>query len=567
MNYTFKECYTTQEQWINRVLNSSLFAKQSFNKYLIILMLIFPCVSQSTDFYVCDCEDGSAIACVIGDDNNDGSLANPFRSLTKANQTFNTVSAGDSVNFCKGGAWSTSSNLRWVNPMCQHDNRCLISDYTSLWAVGDEQKPLINFLNGVHGFNLSDSGNAEHEEGYTIENLDLRGSNDGAGVLIANDVDDVILNNLSISNFWFGVNLASSNDCNPNDPSCDGKNDRITLKESAVQFNDVQGWLGSSNDVEILNNYFSDNGSRSLFDHNIYISASSHEVTNGIVISGNELYRNTLDVDGMCSAVSLVVHGQHDTMVIKNNKIWEDEGTVLPGCWGIAIDNGHSEPEGFTNILIQGNNIINVGRVGIGVGACDNCVIENNIISNTQELATRAILAPDRSLGPGDLPLDNITVRNNSIYISNAQGGTGVTVGESGNNHIIVSNAIHYTGTSNSFNCLDVDLPTSNYLAIDNNICFTPSANNAEWANNFGNLSQWQQSSGFSNNSSELNPGYMDPTNNLFMAENQNAAIVNSGHALLSSLCDYQCRPRDANPDSGAYEWVSGNLIFTNGFE
>ncbi|HHL32501.1 MAG TPA: right-handed parallel beta-helix repeat-containing protein, partial [Oceanospirillales bacterium] len=512
----------------------------------IVLLFMFPLMGRSADFYVCDCEINSDTNCLAGNDSNDGGLNHPFQSLTKANQTFNTMSAGDLVRFCKGGAWLTSTNLRWVNALCQQDNMCLISDYTPLWASGDEQKPLLTFQNGVSGFNFADSGNAEHEEGYLIENLDLTGSHNGSGVAIANDVDDVLLNNLSITNFRFGVNLGSSNDCNPADATCDAKNDRITLKDSTIQFNDIQGWLGSANDVKILNNYFSDNGSRATFDHNIYISAPSHEVTNGIVISGNELHRNNFNEEGFCSSVSLVVHGQHNNMVIKNNTIWEDVGTVLSGCWGIGIDGGHSEPESFTNILIQSNSIINMGRVAIGLGSCDNCIVENNTLVNNQDLSSRAILAPDRTLATGDLPLNNITVRNNSIYINNSFGSTGITVGGTGNNHSIVSNAIHYTGNSNAFNCLDVDLPVASYLDIDNNLCYTPNTQNAEWANNFGSLSQWQLNSGFSNHSSETNPDFFDPINHLLWAANQDSAMVNAGHLTLSSPLDYNNIQRDS---------------------
>lgn len=210
---------------------------------------------------------------------------------------------------------------------------------------------------------------------------------------------------------------------------------------------------------------------------------------------------------------------------------------------------------------------MNVGSVSIGLGACDTCIIENNIISNNQNLNVRAILAPDRSLGPGDLPMDNITVRNNSIYINSTFGGTGISVGNMGRGHTIVSNAIHYNGSADSFNCFDADLPTIDYLDIDYNLCYTPNASNAEWSNNFGSLSNWQLSSGFSQNSSENNSSFTNPTSNQLWAEDQNSAMINAGHPTLSSLCDYNCTPRDMQPDIGAFEWIADDLLFFNGFE
>ncbi len=546
---------------------TSLVLKTTQTICLTVLLINFPSIVQSIDFHVCDCESNSDVDCVVGNDNSDGSLVNPFQSIVQANSVFNSQSAGDSIQLCNGGSWLIQSNLRWVNGFCRDDNKCTITDYDAPWASGNEQKPILNFQNGSDGFNLADSGNAEHEEGYLIENLDLRGSNDGRGVFLANDVDDVILSNLTITNFRLGVYLGSSNDCNISDSACDGQNERITLRDSTVTFNSTQGWLGGSSGTKLINNYFSDNGTRAIFDHNVYISGSADQVTQGILVSGNQLYRNTLDQDGACSSVSLVVHGEHNNLVIENNIIWEDIGNALPGCWGIAVDGGYSEAESFTNVLIQSNSIINVGRVGVGLGSCENCVVENNLISNHQDLPVRAILAPDRNLAANDLPLDNLTVRNNSIYIDNLSAGTAITVGTMGDNHLIVSNAIFYTGNSNSFNCFDVDLPSSNYLDIDNNLCYHPNATNAEWSNQSGNLSQWQFSSGFSFNSVEANPGYESPENDMLWAENQDAAIVGTGHPTLSSSLDYNNSERDTAPDIGAYEFHGEDVIFINGFE
>ncbi|MFK8010825.1 MAG: right-handed parallel beta-helix repeat-containing protein [Marinicellaceae bacterium] len=535
--------------------------------YWVLILLSVLTTSNAADYYVCDCVDGSDAECTSGQDIAEGSFLNPFQSLNRANETFNSLVAGDSIQFCRGGAWSTSNNLRWVNRSCREDMRCTITDYTPNWASGDELKPLLNFENGVHGFNFSDSASAEHEEGYVLENLDLRGSNGGNGVFLANDIDDVTLINLSITNFIIGVHLGGSQVCNPNDSSCDARNDRIILRDSTITFSYAQGWLGGSNGSQVINNYFSDNGTRAVFDHNIYVSGSSNSVTDGMIISGNQLYRNAPNSDGRCSAVSLVVHGEHNNMMISNNYIKEELGMAIPGCWGIAVDNGYSEAEGFTNITIQNNRIENVGNISIGVGACDTCTIENNIISNNQDFNVRGIAAPDRLLGPEDLPMDNIVIRNNSIYFNNPASGTGIILGTMGNNHVIASNAIYYNGNLDSFNCFDTDLPFSEYLDMDYNLCYHPNAGNAEWSHNQGGLLQWQKASGFSQNASMTNPGFEDPENNQFWAQNQSMAIVNTGHPIFSSDCDYDCTPRDITPDIGAYEWIENDTIFAHGFD
>ncbi len=224
------------------------------------------------------------------------------------------------------------------------------------------------------------------------------------------------------------MHLAGSNPCNGADPDCDGRNERITLLGSTIRNNSAQGWLGASSGSQILYNDFENNGTTAIFDHNIYVSGSGGGQTHGIRVVGNRLYRSALDTSGVCRGVSLVVHGEHDDLRIEGNEIWEDVGFAGGGCWGIAVDNGYGSAEGFTNVVIAGNTVRNVGNLAIGVGACADCTIENNVIVHDQDFGITAIAAPDRSLGAGDLPQDDIVVRNNSIWIGPDSGGTAISV-------------------------------------------------------------------------------------------------------------------------------------------
>jgi hypothetical protein len=264
-----------------------------------------------------------------------------------------------------------------------------------------------------------------------------------------------------------------------------------------------------------------------------------------------------------------VVHGEHDDLRIEGNEIWEEVGFAGGGCWGIAVDNGYSSAEGFTNVVIAGNTVRNVGNLAIGVGACAGCTIENNVILHDQPFGITAIAAPDRSPGPGDLPQDDILVRNNSIWIGPDSGGTAIAVGDMGDDHVIVSNAIHYAGTSNSFNCLRVDLPLTAYQEIDHNICHFPNASGAEWSNGYGTspdpLSAWQ-ATGFGQQSQMTDPGFADPAAFDLSAASESAPIVDTGHPTLSSLTEFHGLSREALPDVGAYEWGVSPL-FLDGFE
>ncbi len=534
--------------------------------------LLTPQLAATTN-YVCDCAAGSDIDCQSGDDAALGSLGDPWQSYEKARTSFGALSAGDEVRFCRGGAWDINAGTRWVNTSCRSVDPCTVGDYSAPWASGDEVRPILRRIDDSHGFALEDGGNAEHEEGYVFENLDLRGSgNDvGWGFFLYNDIDDVLIRNLSISRFAIGVHLAGSNACNQNDPSCDGKNDRITLRESTIVDNDRQGWLGASNGTQIVGNHFENNGTTAIFDHNIYVSGSSGGPTTGIRVLNNTLFRSALDSVGVCRGVSLVVHGRHDDLRIEGNEVWEEIGLAGGGCWGIAVDNGYGSAEGFTHVVIAGNMVRNVGNLAIGVGACADCTIENNVIVHDQPFGITAIAAPDRALGAGDLAQDDITVRNNSIWIGPASGGTAISTREMGDGHIVVSNAIQYAGTSSSFNCLRTDLPASSYTEIDNNICHFPNAAGAEWSDGYGTspdpLSAWRIASGFGAGSQMADPGFSDPASADLYADSASAAMIDAGHLGLSSDVDHEGFARSPLPDSGAWEWGITGSIFADGFE
>jgi hypothetical protein len=520
---------------------------------------------------VCDCAPGADADCVAGDDASAGTAAAPWRSYEKARTAFAALAAGDAILFCRGGAWQIAAGTRWVNGACLAAAPCRVGAYAPPWGTGDEGRPILERVDATHGFALEDGGDAEHEEGYVIEGLDLRGGGSGNGFFLYNDIDDVVLRDLSITGFDIGVHLAGSNPCNPSDPACDGRNERITLTDSYVADNESQGWLGASSGSKILDNVFERNGTTAVFDHNIYVSGSSGGQTQGIEVRGNHLYQSDLDDAGVCRAVSLVVHGEHDDLTIEGNTVVEDVGLAGQGCWGIAVDNGYGSAEGFTDVVIRGNTVRNVGNLAIGVGACVRCTIENNVIIHQQAFGTTAIAAPDRPPDAGDLLPDDITVRNNSIFIDTAGGATAIRVDDFGNDHVVVSNAILYTGSSSSFNCLAADLGAAAYTDVDHNLCWFPNAPGAEWSDGYGTdpdpLQAWRDATGFGGSSAMVDPGFADAAAGDLGPENAAAAMVDAGHPTLSSPMDIDGLPRDGQPDVGAYEWGAAGVLFADGFE
>lgn len=176
------------------------------------------------------------------------------------------------------------------------------------------------------------------------------------GFFLYNDIDDVLIENVSLDGFSIGVHAASSNPCS-NDPDCDGLNERLTVRKATIVNSSAQGHLGGSNELLIEDSYFENNGDGTAYDHNIYVSHADD-----MVIRGNELYRSSLNESGSCGGTSLVGHGVMDNLLIENNLVREDIGKAEQGCWGIAIDSGYDSAEQFANLVIRGNRVENVGH-------------------------------------------------------------------------------------------------------------------------------------------------------------------------------------------------------------
>ena len=519
------------------------------------LVALTPGPASATDYYVCACDTDAAATCVAGLDSNDGlSPVAPWQSYAQAVASFSSLLAGDSIRFCRGGAFAVEKSARWVNSQCRAAQPCLISDYQPAWADASAGLPIIWVRSDISAFDLEDGGDAEHEEGYSFSNLDLRSTvGTSNGFFLYNDIDDVVIDHVSIDGFGIGVQQAGSNPCNPADPLCDGKNSRLTLRNSRIVNNTGMGYLGAGDDSLIENCYFENNGTAPTFDHNIYLSGGGER---GMTVRGNELYRSSVRGNGHCQATSLVVHGQHQDLTIERNLVREDVGAADPGCWGIAVDTGYSEAESFTNVVIRGNVVRNVGNVAIGTSSCVNCTIEDNVVIQEQDFDATGIAVPDRDRGAEDAEETGVIVRNNSIYFG-AAGGVGIALDTEGTGHVLVSNAIHYAGTANDWSCLDASLPKASYSAIDYNLCYFAGSTRGNWEASAGSLAAWQTATGFDAHSANADPGFRSPAGPAWdlTALSSSSAMVDTGDPARSSPTDLWGNPRDSHPDMGAFEF------------
>ena len=515
----------------------------------ISLVLLFQPDSQaaSTVYYVCDCQNGADGQCTPGNNGSSGTdPAAPWQTYDQARNHFNSsIQAGDEIRFCRGGSFDLGSGSgRWSTFSCTAAQPCLIADYTPPWASGDENRPILNRTADDHAFELSNGGDAVANGGYAFRNLDLRcpacTSGGGWGFFLFNDVNDVVIDNVSMDGFAIGIHLAGANPCAAGDPLCNGQNDRITVSNVDVTNSFSQGFLGSGNDLLIEDSIFDRNGSGTVFDHNIYVSGGSR-----ITIRNNELYRSSLDGSGRCGGTSLVGHGYLTDLLIEGNYVHEDVGQANQTCWGISITTGYSTPEAFTNVTIRGNRVENVGNVAIGTSSCISCTIENNVVVHQQAFGVAGIAVPDKTPGAGDAVSTDVTIRNNSLALSSGRG----IVLNAGSGHTIVSNALRLTGSDSGWHCLDAT--AGSYDVIDYNICQFSSG---VWAAGASNLAAWQ-GQGWGSHSQAADPGFLSDTD--LRPGSETAALVNAGHPTQSSPFDYDGRSRFPPPDAGAYEWLT----------
>jgi len=477
---------------------------------------------------------------VAGKDSNDGkSASTPWRSFEKARSQFASLNAGDRIEFCQGGNFTETTSNSFVNSHCTAANRCVVTSYKAPWSSGDEGRPVINVPSGANGIDFEDS-NERHEEGYVFAGLELAGPGSNWGFFFYNDIDDVLLCNLSVHDFEIGMHTAGGN-------SVTTHNDRIVIRDSTIVNNNGQGFLGCDNGLVIENNHFENNGyARAILNHNIYLSGGGNG-TSGVIVRGNELYKSTL-TNGQCTGTSLVAHGLIDNLLIENNYVHEDVGTVDAGCWGIAILPGYTSMELFTNVTLRGNKVVNMGNLSLGVAACQNCTIEDNVVVNQQGNNYVSILAPASSEGPEDGKNTQITVRNNSVLLD---GGQGIGVVTEGTGNAIVNNAVYVAGAGGGVACFAVDQPTSSYTEVDYNVCFTNGK--GEWVSGQGSLDTWSKKSGFDKHSMSADPKFKSMVNPFDLSPATGSPLLNIADPKSGSTVNILGDTRSSTPNVGAY--------------
>lgn len=506
--------------------------------------------------YVCDCQAGAAAGCVAGSDDAAGTIDEPWQTYDKARQAFATLRPGETIALCRGGSFVPGSTRTWVNATCVANDPCIVRDYVPSGGSSMDARPLITVSSG-HGIDLEDGGDSDHEEGYLFMNLDVRSTSNGAdgfGVLIYNDIDDVLFCGMSLEGFEVGFHAAASN---PPAAGSDGRNARIELRSSWVVNNGSQGYLGSCDGCAITSTFFQNNGfavatqSEAVRNHNIYFA--SHELVHGVRAVGNELYQSAMFA-GKCEGVPLVVHGQFEDVTLDGNYIHEDKDAVGGGCWGLAVDTGYTnEAEAFTNVVIRNNRVIDTGNVGIGTSGCSSCLIENNLVIQTQASfgGSTLIAVPNRDRGENDQVTSSVIVRNNTLVDLSSAAITGLALGGEGSSHQATSNAV-FGDAGGTLNCFSYGLADTSYASRDHNLCFAASGT-MRWTSAQPALDAWQTASGADAASASADPLFVSVTAPYDFHPGVGSPLIDAS-SDMAPMTDLEGKSRGSSPDIGAYE-------------
>jgi hypothetical protein len=464
------------------------------------------------------------------------------------------LKAGDTLAFCQGGSFTGNTSL-WVNANCRANQVCTVRNYTPPWASGDEKLPR---LVGAE-VNMNDPGNADHEEGYQFLNLDFEATSAETNdfcLFAGNDVTDVLECNITVNGYGIGAYVAGSN---PPNPGSNGRNARITLRGSRITNSSNIGFLGACDDCALEYNYFQHNGGADPLDHNIYLSGASdsdgteYVATNERIV-GNESYQSAMGTGTTCMGNPIVVHGNHDGLVIQDNYVHEDIGAAGGGCWGISVTSGYAVAEGFTNVTISRNTVVNVGNTAIQMASCQGCTIENNLVIQGQTaFGTNGIYVHyNGTRDPLDLPQTAVKVLNNTVYLASSVQNTGIVVGLEGKDYVIASNAV--LGTGHNWSCFGYDLAPAAYYA-DHNLCWSVDGTNGSWEAKAGSLSAWQASSGLDMHSLLKDPMFKNAALTGYdFTPAPGSPLVGAGDPTRGATTDFAGKVRPTPPDIGAFQ-------------
>ena len=510
-----------------------------------------------TVHYYCDCGTNAEADCVVGNNANSGlTTALPRRTLAQAVTDFASLSSGDTIALCKGGAFDAIGDTTLGSSgRCAAGSACNDFREFAPTTFTGTAKPLINYSGS--GNAIAISAYSTEKSGIRILNLHIKGVGSGVGIFTYNNGPhtpnkDMVIGNVTIEFFNNGIQTESSGSL--------GSVNNVQMTGNTLIDNVSMALQGASDNSSFSYNYLLNNGNNAIGNHSIYISADSPlgEAVNYDII-GNYVYGQS---SATCVGGSVIGHGNINGLNVKDNWIEIADADTTPGCWGLSFNNQDAYPSGeyFRNAVFSGNVVINGGNLGFNVSVCPSCIIENNIVVfNTITTDTTGMRIP--TLAAGTSPADDVntanTVRNNTVYFgpgTTSYTKTGIEFGTEGTSHISANNTVYYGGTSGSIRCFNYTLAVSAYTFIDNNHCYSASSSYTWDVLHGATLAAWRTYSGKDTNSLvNSNPLFTSASTYNF-TPGAGSPLIGAGSNANKSTLDFLRKTRPNPPAIGAFE-------------
>ncbi|NUN14725.1 MAG: hypothetical protein HUU55_13930 [Myxococcales bacterium] len=506
--------------------------------------------------YLCDCADGAVAECVPGDDANDGeSPATPLRTLGAAFERYPLLPSGGAIAICRGGVivGDAAAHHPIFHEEASAENPRGIRDYSAPWGTPTMPRPVVMATKEWPGLWLEAATPEGQTQGYVVQNVEFRGDAESMyAIWIGGGTSAVVVCGVLVDGFYNGIRILARDA----GATAVERGKQVTIVDSHIRKTRSVGVLGIAHELTLDRCVVENTGTvDGETKHAVWLRNDTDVPVTKITIRNTKIIKPGELPDGKCSAVGLMIDGLVEDIEISQNEFLCSPGKGSMGFRAIQMGTFASK-NAFYNVLIAGNELRHFGAMGIAVEACQGCGIENNVlVAESATIDIVGIVCPTRTPLPDEIPIDKITIRNNSVLIPDSPNGTGIRLGEDGSGHVVVSNTVMYGGDG-PFGCYPLYPSVGETGTVDHNHCWAPNVGPTAWHPNFGDLAGWQTAS-----NSDINSKYIDPqytNSNIEEADltpsNPQSPLVGSGHPTLSTTTDIEGKPRGESPNIGAYE-------------
>jgi hypothetical protein len=282
----------------------------------------------------------------------------------------------------------------------------------------------------------------------------------------------------------------------------------------------------------------------------------------------NEIHRTSF-YQAKSTQASIVMGGYGTTgHVIENNYFDASE----PGSSAGAFFGGARSSSwiGEFGLVVRRNRIKQWAGTAIGYDSTRNAVIEGNVIQivgdmNAAGMLQEAVIAVPQKSEAGLVTSTGITVRNNTIYVSAAngsgKGGIAVAMNSGASNLNVTGNAIYATSSLGS--CFNVG-DKSQVAFMNNNLCY--GATNWAYYNHGTNysLANWRSFAGFDGASLTSNPLFVSAPTNFTPATGSPliGAASTAASCTVAGIANQSCTALSA---IGSVAWSATDAGVTRG--